>query len=764
MIYVCENATYKLNYGRPEIILYSRSVVNPSKLETHIIRNFEPYFYAPPGETTPEDIKGIKSYSDTVEIDAIGREVVKITTHKPSDVKKVRDYFTFTDMADFLFEKRFLVDKGIKYAYRWDGMNAKPITLEKSISPRVVYFDIEVLTPEGDPFPDAIYTKYPVVSIQTLDTYTNKTVIFTYKVPQTSHPDHIACNTEEELFNAFMAYLERVDPDLLTGWSSSFYDLPYLIRRSWKLHVNVDNLGRHGTPRCEYIPEENEFNLHITGRSTLDMIEAFKKFMISKSQRESYDLKSVSADYGFEYTDWGPNLYKLFDSGDWDTFLDYCRNDVIALQNIDDSVKLIDFYENLRMIAGCKLDDVLYNSRVIEMLLLHNGMKPMPTKTYVFNENKEKYKGAEVLLPPPGIHENVATVDLAALYPTIMRAFPKETCPDIDLKIIDTLEMIVAKREELRQKRKAGDDSDITATQENIYKAIANSFYGVIGSPAFRLFKRECALFVTSTGIKINRMIHEKLRSENYSVLYSDTDSSFFAQIKTVEEGFRIQDMLNNHLTEWGKQNGAQVVFSLKFEKLYKKILFKKDSKGDKAAKKRYVGHLIWEEGRDTSELNYKGLELKRSDNSAITKEILETFLTTLLVEDNRTVAIQYIQTMYKKVKSGEIDLLEISIPKAIRKISNTDNPWKRGIRNTQQYLSYNIPDGVKPRLIYVTRHPYELCIDDEIDIGEWKNYIDWDKTLEKNVTKKLQSYVESAGFNWDHFIHGQKSLMDFFK
>ena len=247
------------------------------------------------------------------------------------------------------------------------------------------------------------------------------------------------------------------------------------------------------------------------------------------------------------------------------------------------------------------------------------------------------------------------------------------------------------------------------------------------------------------------------------TVVYSDTDSSFFKPVKDVDEGKLIEATLNQKLIEWGVNNNAKVVFSLKFEKYYERILFKKDSKGKQAAKKRYVGFLTWEEGVEQSCLNYKGLELKRSDVSLITKEIMREFLTILLIQNDPESAAAYVRKMYKEVRAGNVDLIRVSIPKEIRSVNkDLDNPWVRGKRNTEAVFKYVIPEGTKPRLIYVKKHPYEFCIDEGLDIGEYKQDIDWDKILDKTVTQKLKSYVESAGINWQAAVHGQHNLFDF--
>jgi len=1158
-VYVWEEATYRVVNGEPEVLLFSRNYNDKFKTAVHVVKGFEPYFYAPAHERHYHHL--ITRYGPDVEIDAYGREVRRCYTRIPSDVPKVRDMvdgsgkrvFSFTDMADFLFEKRFLVDKGIKYAYKWDDQLGSPVPVEvpSILMPRIVYFDIEVLAPEDImPLPNS--PRFPVVSIQVKDSYTGKILVFTYGLPAKLAEDHLECFSERKLFQAFITYLKTIDPDIVTGWNISAYDVPYLVKRAQELGILINGLGRFGKPYAEFETETNKWNIKVKGRGTLDMIDAFKKLMIMKSQRESYALKEVSKDYGFPYDDYGPKLQRLFDNEEWETFLQYCRNDVISLETINNhpDVILFEFYENLRMICGTRIDDTLYNSKLIEMYLMHNRIKPMPTKNHS-SEPKKKFEGAYVMSPPPGVHENVGTVDLAALYPTIMRAFPDETSPDIDHKIIDMLNTFVNKREILRELRKSGDNSSGTALREYAYKVLANSVYGVVGSPNFRLFKRECAEFVTSTGrtiihyiqeqlinkymktviygdsvigasevkiydengnaqfvtieslftkvdyikeskeycnldniwvesidndgkivldkvsyimrhltqkklyklsisncwnitvtedhslysyakwiklcnnmmdrfelckpdeigniykniivrrnsipsrnieslgydikfyeylgyhlangsliinkektkfyygsisfgdddvvlynyfipyLKENRFVtselwkdkrgkndykysglkfiefitdnighyHDKkvpqflfsekieniqafirgyytgdgtvmirsgrpiirvtcihesilediqklmyicgipssyfkesksnsykgkesgtyshhlvvsdinkfkneigfltprkqdkivhtfdykisneydwtytnkspsietlqsncyvydLSTEKYhryfvnNILTHNTDSSMFSPISSPEEGLKIQDNLNKDLLTWGNERNAKVPFSLKFEKWYRTLIFKKGSGGKDVAKKKYCGHLLWEEGQVKNELNFKGIELKRSDQSKISKECLHTFLDLVLMQSKVDEAIAYVRETYKKSLAGQIPYRDASIPKMIRSVGNK-SPHKRGIENTKNILHYIIPDGVKPRLLYLKGDINEICIDDELELDQsLVENIDWEQMTESTITKKMKSYIESLGHKWDVVIHGQTGLEKF--
>ena len=1149
MNFVLMESFYQLDYGKPEIILWGRSISNPKKLETHVIKGFRPYFYAPYNEEPYHD--RITEYHDEIIKDALDRPVRKVYTKIPSDVPKVRDLFSFTDMADFLFDKRFLVDNHIRYAYNYTGEKIKPIEKEDILVPRIVYFDIEVLSPQGV-FPNPLDADYPIVSIQTLDNYTNTIMVFTNGVPQTDDPTHIALTTEHDLYQTFMDYLKRVNPDIITGWSSSSYDLPYIIRRSWKLHVDISNLARYGTPRCEYDPETGSFNLRIIGRSTLDMLEAFKKITSARAQRESYGLKSIISDedlFGdeaFEYDDLGPIMQKIFDGERWTEFIDYCKNDVIALEIIDRRMGLFTFFENLRKLTGCKLDDVLYNSKIIEMLLMHEGLTVMPTKQKFIgsSDDETKFQGATVIEPKPGISEYMATFDLASLYPNIMIGFQKS--PDKDGLVVKTLEKTLALREDLRRQCKEKPDDINLENQQNAVKYINNSYYGVMGLRSFRLYNREIAEFVTRTGRDLNQFLQDIAKSQGKDVIFGDsvckdttlkiydnvgnwkyvkiselfthvdftkgdkeycnlncyvesidangkiildhvpyimrhkcnkqmynlsitnewsinvtedhsvfcyvskkvkpkleqykrliekspteigknginsiitrrssihtnvsslnkdtifyeylgyhigngsihygkngnrsgyrlgisfgkdedilksyfldyletnkyiynitkdnrnngdyrfygelthfieinighahekhipefmyhetveniqafirgymtadgtvmvrnglpiirltsisydliqgmqkllfqvgiacgyfsennentyngkssgtyskhlviydvmryrntigfitprkqellskcnpfkvddsidwsysnkviispidyndyvydlhceqtnryfannilvhnTDSIGVMPIETVEEGKRLETHLNDQLIEWSKSHNSKVNFKLKFEKLYRRILFKSDKKGS-GVKKKYCGHIIWEEGRDKSndrELNYKGLELKRSDQSEVTRDVLHYFLEKVLIDGNTKEALDYVKKIYNNIKSGNIDIYEISIPKAVRKVSySTDNAWIRGIYTAKTEYNYIIQEGVKPRLIYLKRG--EICIDEDFDTSQIKDKIDYKKMADKVIKQKMESYIWSINQNWDHVIHNQQSL-----
>lgn len=770
MTYVWTDSLWVKDNNTPVVILYGRDYSDRNRTVKTLIRGFRPYFYVPATVAggTRAAITTVNGYripyetDTTVHTDALGRSVRKVFVNLPSDVPKIRDNFEWTDEADILFDKRLLTDWGIQYAYHVDeGGTVSPAEVTEPLLPRVAWFDIEVLGDPGEiPSPNA--PKHPIVSIQVMDSYTKEITIFTYGVPEVA-TDQTWCRSEQELLRKFADYIQELDPDVLSGWYCNGFDLPYVINRAAHLGVDIKGLCRTYTdPSCKPTAGQKWF-IKVPGRQCFDLLDAFKKYYAPRGQLAAYDLKSVISNIevmeeaAFRYEDYGPHIQRLFDTHDWQTFLQYCRYDVIALDTIDTKLQLVGFYDHLRMIAGVKLEETLMNSRVIESLIMRAGIKPMPTKSHKDVPNSG-FEGALVLTPPVGIHSNVGVVDLTALYPNIMVGF--NISPDVDGVIPRTLRIIMEERDKLRRLKMEGKADSVMKNKETVLKYLANSFYGVIGWPKFRLYNQEQAAQVTRTGRELNEYLQRISRDYGLTPIYGDTDSVFIKEVQSPDEGLLFAQYCNDRLAEWSTEKGSAVLFTLKFEKLYRRILFKRAVTGE-VAKKRYAGHLIWKDGQPTDKLDFTGIELKRSDQAHVTKGLLESFLKDLLLKDSPDAAILSVRTTIKSILDGKTSIHDVSIPKGVNDIEG-NNPWARGIRYHTELFGTTIPQGIKPRLIYIKGDHKELCIYDDMDSNliMSKVTVDWPVCVQKTIEKKLRTFIESIGMLWDQVIEGQRTLL----
>lgn len=268
---------YHLHYGVPYVDLYSRNYNDKFETVTHSFQ-YSPYFYCPAEESCRAH-ELIVSVDDEILIDAKGREIRRVNVKIPSDVPKVRDIYSWTDESDVLFDKRFLVDHKIRYAYKVVEGRPVPVEVDHIMDPRIVYFDIETRAPEGI-FSEAKDAAYPVVSIQVMDSYTEKIAVFTYQIGQTSDPCQIYCETEKELFQMFCAYIKEIDPDILAAWNSDLFDIPYLINRSRNIGITLKGVPRYGECSIRHDPITGKFRTYTPGRAVIDEMEAFKKYNV----------------------------------------------------------------------------------------------------------------------------------------------------------------------------------------------------------------------------------------------------------------------------------------------------------------------------------------------------------------------------------------------------------------------------------------------------------------------------------------------------
>ena len=533
--------------------------------------------------------------------------------------------------------------------------------------------------------------------------------------------------------------------------NSEGFDIPYVMRRARRLKVSTQPLSRSPS----LIATENRF----PGRTKIDLLVYYKDWSKPVGQLPTYDLKYVyKHECGVTYVDYGDRIDELILANDWKTLVAYGKNDVVALRDIDRKTGLVMFYENLRRLVGIKFEDTLARGKIIEYFLMHKGIKPLPTREH--RENVSDYKGALVLKPTFGVKEWVGVCDLKALYPSIIVAF--DVSPDIDKMIPKVIVELMEARERMREQRLRGEGGEALATSEQSLKYIINAFYGYLAFTGARLYKPELAAFITKTGRDISVQLHEKIRSLGYQVVYGDTDSTFISVVKTGEEGKKIEIDLNNLLQVWAREHGVKSTLAptLKLEKIYKTLMFKKHSGSEDAAKKRYVGWLVWKDGHTKDEISYTGIEVKRSDTSLLTKRMMEEFFRLVLKEGDTNRAIRIVKDNMQKVKEGRVSVHDVAVPKGVHK-TERQSPHVRGMKYGQELLGIKFREDKKPKLLYCTRPVDVVCIDDDVADEEVRRVVDvdWARMALVCVEMKMKSLVESLGLSWEEMLLGQTGL-----
>jgi len=749
------------------------------------ITGFRPYFYvaAEQAETLPlppqADLETGTSYR------SIRNEPLRrIYTLRPGDVRDVRERYRHFE-ADIPFATRFMIDSGLT-----GGVTVPQETADfHEISPadvdapaRNCIIDIECEDERG--FPDPQRDK--ITCITCFDSFDEDYTTFLLADGMPGDlagrlggdglengcfrkGTHTICPyaDETEMLRAFSGYIIARDPDVLSGWNFVDFDMPYITGRMERLGLRPDSLAR--------IPGQTERNA-LRGRALFDLLTAYKK--MHSSLKESYRLDAIAmeelGEQKVRYTGTVSDLWKKNPA----LFVEYNFKDVELCVKINKKDNIIGFYREIARYVGCPLDRTLNSSNVIDIYVLKKafGKYVLPSKGFA---NAEEFEGATVFEPSRGVRENVVVLDLKSLYPMAMMTinasmetkdpagelhapngirFRKE--PDgLTRSIIADLLKERDEKKRLRNTFAFGSPEYLMYDmQQNVLKVIMNTYYGVSGYVRFRLFDREIGSAVTSVGRAIIEHTRRTIEAQGYKVIYGDTDSCMIQlppldREKTIELARSIEKTLNASYSEFAKAelNADVHFFSIKFEKIYARFF-------QAGKKKRYAGSLVWKEGKEVSETDIVGFEIKRSDTPQITKIVQMRVMEMILAGEEYSVIKTLLSDVIKKYRAGKYTLDEIGIPGGIGKALDdyeSDDAQVRGAKYANEYLHTEFGKGSKPKRIYIktvtAKYPKTdvLCFEYADQVPK-EFVVDWELMLEKTIKQPISRIIESLGWNWD--------------
>jgi DNA polymerase elongation subunit (family B) len=287
--------------------------------------------------------------------------------------------------------------------------------------------DIEVFSADGFPSPeDAAHPITAICMREDTGTYW----VWGCGDYTTTREDvlYIKCDNEVDLVRKFVRRMEEYAPNVITGWNTRFFDIPYLHNRMVKLFGD-DTLAKRMSPwglireRNTTINGKQNQEFILEGIEQLDYLEVFKKFTYNTlGQQESYRLDHIShvvlGERKLSYAEHG-NLHTLYEK-DYQKFIDYNVKDVELVHNLDVKLDLIDLIFTMAYKAGVNYNDTLGTTAIWDTIiyrLLNNQKIAVPKKV---EKPKTPYPGGYVKEPQVGSHDWVTSFDLNSLYPNII--------------------------------------------------------------------------------------------------------------------------------------------------------------------------------------------------------------------------------------------------------------------------------------------------------------------------------------------------------
>jgi DNA polymerase elongation subunit (family B) len=317
----------------------------------------------------------------------------------------------FHDMKPY---QRYLVEKY--------GTNDEPSTSHKE-----VFFDIEI------EMGGALTEEYirsapkPVTSIAWWYKQENKWVILILdKKGQLKHTkakdkEIVPLLTEEELLQTFIVRMREINPDILIGYNSDYFDIPYLYYRI--SNVFDEEVARFISP-VNIVYDQSEWNkdqpLLIAGVESLDYMKLHKKY--SFKDEPSFKLDALGKKYvGLEKIEYEGSLDRLFEE-DIQKFIQYNFRDVEILKALDEKFQYLSLTKNLAHKGKINYSDVYKNSMIhdgaISAYLLSQGTIPPSRDRNPIT--KQNYAGGYLFCPQAGLYKYMFDEDLTSLYPSII--------------------------------------------------------------------------------------------------------------------------------------------------------------------------------------------------------------------------------------------------------------------------------------------------------------------------------------------------------
>jgi DNA polymerase elongation subunit (family B) len=234
---------------------------------------------------------------------------------------------------------------------------------------------------------------------------------------------------EKEMFETFFQLIE--DADVLTGWNSEGYDIPYMVNRVTRVMSKDDTrkfclLGHLPKPRTYERFGKEETTYDLVGRIHMDYLQLYKKY--NYESRHSYKLDSIGEmEVGENKTAYEGTLDQLYNK-DFKKFIEYNRQDTMLMVKIHNKLQFLELANQIAHENTVLLPTVMGSVATIEMAIMNEsharGMVVPDKKRRNNNHDEEQQQaaGAYVATPKRGIHEWVGATDINSLYPSAIRA------------------------------------------------------------------------------------------------------------------------------------------------------------------------------------------------------------------------------------------------------------------------------------------------------------------------------------------------------
>lgn len=591
----------------------------------------------------------------------------------------------------------------------------------------VCTIDIEVASDAGFPKPQE--AAHPVTAIGVKNNQSNQFVVFgcgDYDAPD--NVTYFKCADEISLLQSFLGWWQGNYPDVVTGWNSTMFDIPYLVNRITGLigHETAKKLSPFGVLRQREIKTAygEEISYNLLGVSLLDYLDLFKKFgKQTWGEQESYKLDHIAhvvlGERKLSYEEHG-SLHSLY-KNDYQKFIDYNVKDVELVDRFEEKMGLISLALTIAYRAKSNFNDTFGTTAIWDSIIYNELMSKnvvIPPRPPV-DMDAGKIVGGYVKEPHVGAHDWVCSFDLNSLYPNIIVQYnmsPETMCYDEDVDVAKAANgahfrkdfegivpnvikkfyndrvdikanMLQAKQKyEEAPTKKLENEIATMDNQQMAIKILMNSLYGALANKYFRYFDQKIAEGVTTSGQRaiktaekaVNDEMQEILGTKDDYVVAIDTDSVYINMSQLVKmhnpkNPVNFLDAVCEHFEN--KIEEAYAALAEETGAYENRMVMKREVIADRGiwmAKKRYILNVHDSEKVRYAEpkLKMMGIEAIKSSTPQIVRERMKECFK-VIIEGTEDDTQAFVRKFKKEFKTLEPEA--IAFPRGVSEITK----WK---------------------------------------------------------------------------------------
>ena len=740
---------------------------------------------------------------------------------------------------------------------------------------KIFFLDIEVFCP--DFFPEPGEAKAAVNLITIYDTLKDHTYTWglnqDYKSKE-KNATYFKCRSEEDLFVSFVDHWKADPPDIVSGWNSTPFDIPYIVNRGSNI-IGRDFINQLSPVRqLDYREYRDQFGRmtgrwNIRGVSSIDYMELYKVY--SFGDRESYSLNYI-AEYELKEGKLAYNATNLasLSNENWELFVDYNIQDVDLLRKLESKLNFLKIVRILSYKGCTNFESSLGKISIISGAVAIQAYKQNHIIPTFRNdgENEGDLEGGYVRDPERGLKESIVSFDVNSLYPNtiITLNISPETKlgkivtgdwkkdKEIEIKLIngkvskietdkfkkfieqekisvskanilytqkfkgvlpslidDLYKERVSVKTQMSQSKKhlitidkqLKKESTVELQSEKsktlseiiyydvlqkVIKLTLNSMYGVMQNKYSPFADTENASSITLTGqsvVKTGGTIVDQFAEKEYGIkesliLAGDTDSNYIT-IQPILNKLNIQLKVDDSVTEEAHKIVNDIEKNINIEILNwareelnsidPRFEFKREAIADVGTflqKKRYIIHILDEEGTACNKFKYVGVEVARSTTPKTIKEFIKKTIEAAFLTKDKKKTNEVFRDCYEKFKT--LDVVEAAFRKSVKEYEKYStnaslSKFEKGTPcHVKASIAYNlllqkfnigtkyerIRSSQKVKYFYAMKNSYNLDAIAFINDfpTEFKDLkMDYDKMFKKIVVPPIENVYDAIGW-----------------